>query len=481
MKEYINDYLREYTRQEVYPWHMPGHKRQLPPWYDGQDKKNTEHMFQLDFTEAKGLDDLHAPESFIKKSLNEIAEVYGARESFMLVNGSTSGLMAAIFACCKRGDSILIARNCHKAVYNAITIRELIPYYIYPKLTEEGICMDITPEMLSNMLEQLAVRNIVPKAVVFTSPTYEGVISDIEGIAELLHEKNIPLIVDEAHGAHLEYMPEISSAVRQGADIVIESTHKTLAALTQTAVLHVNNEELTDQIRKYLGIFLSSSPSYIFMQSIERAIAYCDNHREVYQDYEKRLLRFRESCRDLQHIRLFQPEIRTAKGVYAYDECKLVFICENGERLSELLAEKGHYIEMTAFNYIVLMTSPADSEQAFDRLGRALHEIDAKYPDNNKEIVTGFSRCIEEAQCSNHRLHMPFEVCDRGIIYTDIIYACGCEASDYIYAYPPGIPIIVPGEIYSSDVLEEIKYKYGMGLKMIGIKYMDGHLQVPCI
>ena len=400
----------------------------------------------------------------------------------MLVNGSTCGILAAISACCQPGDAILIARNCHKSIYNAIMLRELVPYYIYPEETESGICKDITVGQIRRQLASFEALGITPKAVVLTSPTYEGVISDIAGIEQVLHDRDILLIVDEAHGAHLEFMPYKMSAVRCGADIVIQSTHKTLPALTQTALLHLNNICLSEKIRKYLSVFMTSSPSYIFMQSIEKAIAYSDNHRQVYADYSQRLSDFRSKCQDLRHIKLFMSRQEAVSDIYDYDISKLVFTCDNGEELAELLAARGQYIEMAAAGYVVLMTSIADDAQAFETLSAVLHEIDEAYPDKKSEETQKFYYAnatnriiIKDRRC------LPCEAYDDEPSYKALSDAIGFVAADYIYTYPPGIPVIVPGEIYTDEILDEINHRYVMGLKLTGVRSADGCLLVPCI
>ena len=351
MKEYINEALEKYINKGTYPWHMPGHKRlpleKLENFWNG--------IYAHDFTEAKDLDDMHEPEMFIADSLAEMKKVYGTFATYMLVNGSTSGLMTAIHATCHRGDVILVARNCHKAVYNAICMLELEPEYIVPdyvdmrwhcgvnqamldKMTDargkddcetregtdirgEGdretpertdILGDISPDKLERAINTMIVDGRKPSAVIITSPTYEGVISDIRIIAEITHRYGIYLIVDEAQGAHLNFMEGHETAMEQGADIVIESLHKTMPALTQTSLLHVMNPKLDERVRRYLQIFQTSSPSYIFMQSMEKAVAFGVNNKAEFVKYGRRLEIFAEKCDSLRNIRLFSCLLYTS-------------------------------------------------------------------------------------------------------------------------------------------------------------------------
>ena len=195
-----------------------------------------------------------------------------------LINSSTAGNLAAISAVCKIGDKILVARNCHKSVYHGIELLSLDPIYVYPEIDGDGICRGITVKQIENIIEQ--EKNI--KAAIIVSPTYEGRVSEIQEISGILHRKNIPLIVDEAHGAHFIYHKEFpESAVSLGADIVIQSLHKTLPSLTQTGLLHLCSDCISrEQMQKKLSVFQSSSPSYILMASIDACIHSCIKNKK---------------------------------------------------------------------------------------------------------------------------------------------------------------------------------------------------------
>lgn len=227
----IFDKLKNYSDSDYYAFHMPGHKRNL-------DLMDGTSPYRIDITEIDGFDDLHHAEGILKEAQERAAEVYHADETHFLVNGSTVGILSAILGTTEKGDSILVARNCHKSVYHAIYLNELDPVYLYPKFdTELGLSTEIDAEDVQKALEE----HPKIRAVMIVSPTYDGVVSDIEKIAEIVHEAGCLLIVDEAHGAHFgfdPYFPE--SANMYGADLVINSLHKTLPALTQTALLHVN-------------------------------------------------------------------------------------------------------------------------------------------------------------------------------------------------------------------------------------------------
>ena len=290
----IYDKLKQLQYGEEYPFHMPGHKRNLKidPLLD--------EIAKVDITEITGFDDLHHPEEMIRDLMDNLKQIYGTEESYLLVNSSTAGNLSAIAALCKIGDKILVARNCHKSVYHAIELLGLDPVYIYPEVDEDGICEGITKEQVEAVIKEEKMI----KAMVLVSPTYEGRVSDIREISDVLHQYDIPLIVDEAHGAHFIYheaFPE--SAVSTGADIVIQSLHKTLPAMTQTGLLHLCTDCVSkEMMQKKLSIFQSSSPSYVLMSSIEQCIHICDGNRGYFQQYCERLWILREKLEKLQEV-----------------------------------------------------------------------------------------------------------------------------------------------------------------------------------
>lgn len=292
--------LIEYSNSDYYPFHMPGHKRNIE---DGVSP------FSYDITEIDGFDNLHNPQGILKIAMEEAADFYGTDKTYYLVNGSTCGLLSAICGVTSRGDKILVARNCHKAVYNAIYLNELTPVYINPEYIEMyGINGGISPEAVQYGLAE----NPDIKAVIITSPTYEGVVSDVQRIAEIVHKKGIPLIVDEAHGAHFglhKCFPQ--SAVKLGADIVIQSVHKTLPSLTQTALLHIRSDIVNvSEVERFLHIYQSSSPSYVLMSSIDECINKLKSDGLfLFEPYVKRLEVMLTHEKQLTHLKIAGREI----------------------------------------------------------------------------------------------------------------------------------------------------------------------------
>ena len=282
-----------------------------------------------------------------------------------------------------------MARNCHKAVYHAVYLMELKTAYLYPEQTDFGIQGSISPEQVRDMLEQYPDT----EAVLLTSPTYDGVVSDIAAIAALAHEKGVPLIVDEAHGAHFGFSQGFpQKALAFGADLCIESVHKTLPAYTQSALLHYRKNPWIDleRVKQYLGIYQTSSPSYILMAGIDRCTRILrEQGTELFAAYEQRLHDFYEKCRTLQRITVLSPDGKIGEngendpGIWARDPSKILICAEgaglHGQELAELLTEHYHLeLEMASGHYATALTTLMDTQEGFDRLFAALQAIDRK-------------------------------------------------------------------------------------------------------
>lgn len=468
----LYQYLKEYSK-EIYPMHMPGHKRNFSIVGETPLK-------EIDVTEVEGTDDLHDPEGIILKSMEKTAELYGSYFCRYVVNGSTCGILSAIYAFTERGDRVLVARNCHKSVYNAINICGLLPVYVTPEYDDEfSINGSISPALVEKALNEYPDI----KLCVLTSPTYEGVVSNISAISKILHEKNIPLAVDEAHGANLgfsEYFPK--GAIKSGADCVIHSTHKTLPCLTQTAAVHIckslwEGEELQEACRKLteaLGIFETSSPSYVLMSSIDQCMNYLsENSEKAFESYKNMLEDFSEKAKALKHIKILckgNDRKENHKSFYDFDSGKLVISLKNtnlnGAEFEKILREKYKIqTEMTSLNYCVAMTSFCDSEKGFEMLFNALSHIDQEYGAENI--------FINENTMDGKIIEPPVSIyearkCQKE--YVSLEEAEGKICGEYVFAYPPGIPIFAPGELITKELTEEIKslYKAKINLKSSG-------------
>lgn len=451
--ENLYDSLLKYQESDVYPFHMPGHKRK---------KMDFVNPFLIDITEIHGYDNLHHAEGIIKMAQERAAAVYQAEETHFLVNGSTCGILSAVSACTSEKGKLLMARNCHKAAYHAVMLRGLEAVYLQPeKENTFGINGGILPETVEKALR----KNKDIQAVMITSPTYDGVVSDVKRIAELVHRRGIPLIVDEAHGAHFgfhSYFPE--NSVRLGADIVIHSLHKTLPSFTQTALLHVNNCLVDrEKLRMYLGIYQSSSPSYVFMAGIEQCICLIQKEGTVlFENFREKLDNFYGTTKEFSNIRLAGPQMIGTSGIKDFDRSKLVISVKDtdmdGNCLDNLLREKYRLeMEMAAGTYALALTSIADTEEGFVRLAAALREIDAGLDRKKPERGCGKGWRAEDTVTENEIVYRVSEALERKGEKIPLERAEGRVSREFLYLYPPGIPLLVPGERISRDLLKKVE------------------------
>lgn len=474
--------LSAYGESDYYPYHMPGHKRRL--------KTDTmRELAQIDITEIDGFDNLHDAQSILKQIQEEAAAAYGAEESFFLVNGSTAGILSAISTAVSPGGKILMVRGAHKSAYHAAYLRDLQIAYLWPGVHPLFGCnLPATAKEVEEALQQTPDV----QAVFIVSPTYEGLAADVKSIAETAHKRNIPLIVDEAHGAHLGFdgrWPE--SSVKQGADLVIQSLHKTLPAPTQTAILHVNGK-LVDRcrLRRFLGIYQTSSPSYIFMAAMEDAIATTSANREKlfgdFWEYWKGMTESLSVCRNL----IFLKEENSDPGKLAVMD-KTGFL--DGEKLYEMLLHKYHLQpEMAAGRYVLAMFTVGDTKEGYERLTKALLEIDsyisaersrtaatATQPAEGNRMADAVTPvCIQKKTQAVIGIGRAWDTPKEWVLLKD---AEGKTAGEYVNLYPPGSPIIVPGEIFTKDILTEMAAYRQQGFHVQGVKEIEDDIYVSTI
>lgn len=447
MNAILQAQLAEYAQKGLYPLHMPGHKRRISP-VPGL-------TVGWDMTEVPGVDDLHEAEGILKEAMDRTAVLHGAAKTWYLVNGSTCGLLAGIRALAPAGSRVIAARNCHKAVYHAMELGNLSVHWLMPPLdAASGVCGSISPQAVENALREC------PEAacVILTSPTYEGVISDIAAIAEICHRHGVPLLVDEAHGAHLGLFPGWpESAVHLGADLVVQSAHKTLPSLTQTALLHLGKGSLADpaEVERQLGVFETSSPSYLLLASLDGCTGLLrEQGEELFSTWREQLTRFDERIRSLQKLCVLchgADRLDQHPDFFAFDPGKLP-VCtagtgETGTSLAEKLRQGyGFETEMACGALCLGMTSPCDETAAVERFAQALLELDTaavRTPNTASPLLPAPGEApYTQAQAL---LQLTEEV--------PLREAAGWIAGEYVWAYPPGVPLIAPGERLTADFL----------------------------
>ena len=429
------EHLQTYLGKDIYPFHMPGHKRNpmfFPPG-----------MADLDLTEIPGMDILRTPTGVIRDMQDVLAISYDSDESYLLVNGSTAGVTAAICAVCNEGDKLYAARNGHVSMFNGMALAGAEPVYILPEMTYDGLAGGIVPEALNHMEEG---------AVVFVvSPTYEGFISDIKTIAEKVHSHGGVLIVDEAHGAHLRFhdtFPE--SALNLGADIVIQSFHKTLPVLGQMAILHVKSRRIDlPRLRFFLQAMQTTSPSYMLMGQLDYVMRMLWKRPEVFDMYVSRLdaLRKALSAEAGQAICLSGLERLGRSGIHDIDQCKLLFymnIDENVINIPDTLsAEYRLQVEMATGRHLLAMTSVADTDEGMQRLWSALGSLNIRLENS----MTTYYKNPQLQNIDLPEIVLPPRQAVRQ--ETEVIpweHSAGRIAGEIIAAYPPGIVQAAPGE-----------------------------------
>lgn len=454
--------LNNLAEGNMYPFHMPGHKRN----YGSTPLKGA---FRCDITEIDGFDNLHDAKSIILAAEQRAAGIYRSDETHFLVNGSTAGVLSAVSASVPDGGIILADRGSHRSFYHAAYLRHLDIEYLPVKIYDKyGIRNGYSREDIEKCFEAMKKT---PEAVFITSPTYEGMCSDIEGIAVACHKRGIPLIVDAAHGAHFgfgEGVPE--SAVHEGADLVIHSVHKTLPSMTQTALLHIKGELADrDKVRRFLRIYQSSSPSYILMSSIDLCMKEMEERGE---EFIAELVLFRKMLEDgVKRCRSIK--IPTLSEIP--DPAKALIYLETGEmtgqELYDILREEYELqMEMAGERYVLAMLSGWDTESGIRRLINSLIEIDERL---SSVKVPGKS--LEPREQEGRLFSVPKVFCSLNRAWDSeketvlLRSAEGKVAGEFINLYPPGIPIIVPGEIISSDLIDKLEEFLNKGMNVQGI------------
>lgn len=487
-EELLINRLAAYARSDMYPFHMPGHKRRTGPEESFMNSctDSFTNPFAVDITEIEGFDNLHHPEGILKDSMKWAADVYGADQTYYLINGSTGGILAAVCGSVPRGGRILVSRNCHKSVYHGICLNQLKTSYVYPQEIEGlGIQGGITAEDVDRMLN----RYMDTQAVLIVCPTYDGIVSDIEAIARIVHRAGLPLIVDEAHGAHFRYDAMFPvSALDLGADVVIQSVHKTLPSLTQTALLHIKCNRPDggcyadrERIDRYIHMVQSSSPSYVLMASIENSIYQMEQTDTA--PYGKQLHRLRRRLGQMRHLRLADTGLIGQAGIRDLDISKIVVSTRGtclypaedgltgftGAQLDDILRREYHLeMEMCGADYVTAITTVMDSGEGLERLGDALTRIDSQLtdagykPDGRK----GNQKSVYSMRCDT-AMSMG-EAMEEKMASVGLEDSAGCISGEFVYIYPPGIPIVAPGEWISRPILEVILEYRDKGLPVQG-------------
>ncbi|MGM0396947.1 MAG: aminotransferase class I/II-fold pyridoxal phosphate-dependent enzyme [Bacillota bacterium] len=458
MKTPVLEALKNLMEENSTYFHMPGHKGKntLIKWGD--------YIPYIDTTETEGMDYLLEPRGIIKESQENAAKVYGAKATYYGVNGSTGSIYIALATITKPGDKVLIQRNCHKAVYNALILNRIQPVYVYPNYNENhNVLTGLYPEDIDRALTE----NPEIKAVVMTYPNYYGVCSDVKTIAEIVHKHNKILMVDEAHGPHMTFSDKLPMpALQAGADIVIHSTHKTLPSFTQTSMIHVGSDRVDlNKLRDRYQLYTTSSPSYLFTLSNEIATAYMDGEGRERLDWSIRKIdEVIERLNKIPRVEVFtgDPEDVT---IFDKDNTKILINIDGirGTVLKKMLLKDYNIrIEMSDFYYALILTSVMNTEEDFEIIIKALEDISKKAP-------------YEEINWVNIEMPKPKIIMRPSDAYyskkeqiklTDSI---GRVSAAPIIPYPPGTPLLVPGEEITQEIYEHLIFLMDNGMDIVGL------------
>lgn len=438
-------------------FHVPGHKNgsfsRLP------EKIRT--ALAYDFTELEGLDDLHQPEGVIKESERKLSDLYSSEKSFFLVNGSTVGNLAMIYATCREGDTIIVQRNAHKSVFNAIELTGASPVFISPEWDEYTKTVGhVTTKLVGKALAQYPNA----KAVILTYPTYYGVAGEeLADLISICHELDTPVLVDEAHGAHFVVgEPFPRSAIELGADVVVHSAHKTLPAMTMASFLHVQSKLVSsERIGHYLQMLQSSSPSYLLMASLDDARDFAENFTENDKiSYLEKKNDFIEGLNQIGLVKMLETD----------DPLKLILRVKDysGFDVQKALNESGVYAELADPHQILLVLPLLKQEQSYQ-----FEEVSRKIELAIEHLVSSFSltKAVElplmcESISKPHYTMKELEGLKADWVSYDI--ALGKIAAATVTPYPPGIPLLLAGERVNQSHIQELTSLMSVGARFQG-------------
>lgn len=469
--------LLDYVDAGVIPFHTPGHKQGIGMERAFRDFVG-DNVLAIDLTQIRGLDDLLQPEEALVEAQELAADAYGADQSFFLINGSTSGNQCMMMTALNPGEKLALPRNSHKSAMGGLIMSGATPVWMQPEV-DESLHMDhtVTPETVRRTLE--AHPDV--KAVYIVSPTYYGVAADLEGIANVAHEHGVPLLVDEAWGPHFHFHPALPlSAMQAGADLCINSTHKMLGSMSQTAMLHVKGNRIRlDRLKAVYKLFLSTSPNLVLVASLDVARrqmaldgpALLSRTIEIANDARRRL-------NDIPRIYCFGEELEGRPGVFDLDPTKITITVKNqgytGYEAEEILRRRyGVQVELADLFNVVALYTIGTTPEASDQLVRGVSELARE--DRPLDIFSPSGVLERRVKTGTYQLPKipPIRLAPREAFLAETEFvpfktSAGRICAEVITPYPPGIPVISPGEEVTSDVIDYLMLEKRAGVKMQG-------------
>ena len=453
------DEVLKYKKEENLIFSMPGNKCGKVFLKDNIGKEFVDTMGYLDITEVDPLDNLHAPEGIILEAQQLLAKTYGVKKAYFMVNGSTGGNLCSIFAAFNEGDEVLVERNCHKSIYNGLILRKLKVKYIEPLIDEKlGIFLPPDKKNIYDAIEQC--ENL--KGIILTYPSYFGITYDIEEVLLDLKKRGLKIVVDSAHGAHFIANNKLPKAIYGIPDYVVLSAHKTLPALTQGSYLLSNTDD--NDVEFYLNTFMTTSPSYLIMSSLDYARYYLDEYG--YDEYERlinKAEKYRSIINSLNKVHIISKEDLAED--YDIDKSRYIVTVSkeySGHKLLEYLREQGIQCEMSFASGVVLLLSPINNDDDFNKLLKSFENLQLKdiRQDNYSKYYSFIPKKVLE----------PYEVFKKECKYIKINEADKNIACEAIIPYPPGIPLLCPGEVITKEAIAIIDDYISNNRSVIGIK-----------
>lgn len=416
----LYDAMKAHIRTNPLPMHMPGHKGKAIPMAEFSA------LAPLDLTELPPTGNLFEGGDAIEQAQTLWAATFGMEGCLFLTGGSTQGLHTALALTCQPGQSVLVDRGCHRSVFHAMGLLDLAPVYLSrPWLSGPGVTGPISPQDVEN---NLAARPDV-KTVCITSPTYYGVLSDVSAIGAVCRRHGAKLVVDGAHGAHLPFLGDLGLSA---ADVAVVSAHKTLPAPGQSALLFVNRIPM-EQVRRTAAVFGSSSPSYPMMAALDCVRDWME--AEGKQDYVR-------CARQVERLRERYPALTPAHA--PLDPTRLVLCCTDGQRAGQQLQQLGVWPEMTDPGHVVCILTCADGPEEFERLEAALQTLELEQVCGQRQLAP--PPTAEQILSLRQALFAPVE-------HLSLCRAEGRVCAQSVAPYPPGVPVIAPGERVDKKLL----------------------------
>ena len=467
----LYDALKKHMEDRVIPFDVPGHKQGV-----GNSellKLFPKSVLEADVNSMKSLDFLCNPVSVIKEAEDLMANAYGCDEAFFIVGGTTQAVQAMVMSVVSEGDTIIMPRNVHKSAINALILCGATPHYMYPYIEESfGMTTGVSLEDIKRAIEEAPDA----KAIFIINPTYYGVVSDLASIIEYAHEKNMLVIVDEAHGAHLafhENMPP--SAMSLGADMAAVSTHKTGGSLTQSSVLLMNTSRMDrNHVKTILNLTQTTSASYLLMASLDLTRKFLvEEGRSRLEEVLVLSRKARESIDRIEGLITFSYSSFNPIGCFGFDETKLGInvtgLGLTGLFVYDVLKEEYNIqVEMGDAHNILAILSVGDTEKRINQLIAALNAISNKYRKEPLELPFKRFNSTKVMKTPREAFYHDKE---RLLLSASI----GRISSEFVMIYPPGIPIVAPGEVVTEEIVSYIELLKSENGTMSGLEDTDAN------